>query len=947
LEASLEGVEQSAVLKKLSRNPALDLTAIRNTGEKIAQIDRNIACVGENCRELRPVVWDFNLGKEALPEGELNIIAEKTEGLYRRLNMAVLLFKKYLITQYSDSIEPVSTPLVKTEKSAARVLTIDAPYFVTGEIIRGLKKAGAEVDIFGLDNSYKNNPQAGAIFIEKLVDQLRKNRSDFLLTVNHLGFDAEGFLLKELERLEIKSAVYYVDSPLFILDEPEKLVSDLSVIFSWDDYYLGRLKAYGFRNLIYLPLGTDETVFRPRDKGQIPLEYQPEIGYAADSLNLRAAEHSGYLTAEMNSAAAAEKISAAVSVNGKAIPEILEEAAKDFKFSSAAQRRHFLAAWIMKVHQPQRLEVLQKLTPLGLKIFGDDEWKIHFPNGRPELSGRLKYYEQLPLLYAGTKIGFDSTSPQMPRGVNQRVFDIPAAGGFLLTDYREALTDIFDPEKDIAVYRTAEEAYDKAEFYLMRPELREKMALKARAKILAGHTYKHRAEFIIRKMSHPFNIDSDFLTEAKPAAGKSTAQRSGFPTDSLTEAFPETIDIPRELCRHIYTDKHLTIAPERAAWVVTDKTGAEIIDRLHSGDSIGRTAAFLADEYGYSSAEALLKVKELIELCNKQNFRESFDTARLDIDKRARNLQLFLTRRCNLNCRHCYFSAGEPMENELTTEQWKSVIRKFARLGAGSLVTLTGGEPMMRKDFWEIAQEAVDQGLKLALLSNGGLIRDAVIAGRIADMFDIVQISLDGTTAEINDAVRGKGSFDNAVRAIRLLLAEKVEVEMTMVVLPENVQDLERNLAAFVQYLGGGKLRCALAVANPKGRLKGNLNTDAVSLAGRVLTAVGAQKWMRQGKFQPGCTIFGCELATSIVVNPDGKIGNCPYLNYSGPRSALEADFARLVSEDCAWHRGAMEKSAKCKVCDLRNFQCGGCQIFGKCGEQTKARNYYRMLEEK
>jgi len=204
---------------------------------------------------------------------------------------------------------------------------------------------------------------------------------------------------------------------------------------------------------------------------------------------------------------------------------------------------------------------------------------------------------------------------------------------------------------------------------------------------------------------------------------------------------------------------------------------------------------------------------------------------------------------------------------------------------------------------------------------------------------------LDGTCAEVNDVIRGKGSFDKAVRAMKLLLAERVEVEMTTVVLPENVEDLERNLINFVENIGGGELKCSLTVANPKGRLCGELSVSAGSLAGRVLKAAGRREWLRFGSFQPGCVNFGCELSSSVVVSPDGKIGNCPYVNYSGPRTGLTEDLGVQGYEDIKWHREAIIRSEKCLNCDLRNFQCGGCKIFGECGEQIKARNYFRMLE--
>jgi radical SAM protein with 4Fe4S-binding SPASM domain len=129
--------------------------------------------------------------------------------------------------------------------------------------------------------------------------------------------------------------------------------------------------------------------------------------------------------------------------------------------------------------------------------------------------------------------------------------------------------------------------------------------------------------------------------------------------------------------------------------------------------------------------------------------------------------------------------------------------------------------------------------------------------------------------------------------------------------------------------------------------LKADYKEDEDSLVGKVLSAHKGAPWLRSGGFQSGCMVFGCELAYSIVIDPEGKIGNCPYMNYSGPRNVREGDFAKMVVEDCEWHHNAMKASKKCSNCDLRNFQCGGCKIFGNCTEQLKLRNYYRMLEEK
>lgn len=951
IEIAAQGERLSAELNRLTADVNNNYDRIRSLGTSLTRIDSSIQNVGSHNENLRPLTLYFSLGKEALPDAGLPVLAERTRKLYHRLRQGAMLFHNYLIDPGYHHKKLMQSPGLSPKKSVPKIIAIDSPYFASAEMIMGFRRAGIKVEVAGLDQEARRDPRAGEIFIHKLLSQLKTTRPDFLFTVNHLGFDAEGYLLKELESLGIESVVYYVDSPLFILDEPEKLASDAATIFCWDSYYLDKFREFGFKNVEYLPLAADETIFRSYSDSEIPGKFKHGLVYAADSLENAIAEHESHLTEPMRDNLVGQKIAGDFTKNGKVVPEILESAAREFQFDSLSQRRHFLAMWMLKFYQPKRLEMLKILSALSLTLYGDDGWKNHLSESNVDLRDPVRYYDQLPKIYSGMKAGFNSTSFQMPNGVNQRVFDIPAAGGFILTDYREALTEIFDCEKDIAVYHSPEEAFELADYYLKKPELRQKMSALAQKKVLTGHTYKQRINTILDRMIRQPNIYTEHENSASDElsvgnAEKSTAMET--PVEKrLRERFPETIDLPEDISVHSFNGRYLIIAPEKAAWVVTDKFGAEIITMLAEGSTVGDAADYVFRSNGYSPEDSVRKVMEVIESLNRQNFRTSSPIIHSDIDKRVRSLQLFLTRKCNLTCEHCYFSAGVAMQNELSTGQWKEIIGKFARLGAGSVVTLTGGEPLMRKDFFEIAGEAINQGLKVVLLSNGGLIRNRETASKIADVVDAVQISIDGTTAEVNDKIRGRGSFDGAVTAVKLLIEQKVNVEMTSVVLPENVDDLAGNLASFAASFGTGKLKCALTVANPKGRLEGKLNGKPESLVGKVLTAVGPQPWIRHGRFQPGNTVFGCELAASIVVNPDGKLGNCPYLNYSGPRSALIEDFAGSFTGDCSWHRNAMMTSEKCKSCDLRNFQCGGCQIFGECGEQTKMRSYYRMLEEK
>src|ERR1700746_17103 len=118
-----------------------------------------------------------------------------------------------------------------------------------------------------------------------------------------------------------------------------------------------------------------------------------------------------------------------------------------------------------------------------------------------------------------------------------------------------------------------------------------------------------------------------------------------------------------------------------------------------------------------------------------------------------------LTYACNLSC------SGRRDPRELTTDECKAVIDTLERMQV-FYVNIGGGEPTVRPDFWELVDYATAHHVGVKFSTNGVKL-DAAAAARLAasDYVD-VQISLDGATADVNDAVRGPGSFDTAMRAM-------------------------------------------------------------------------------------------------------------------------------------------------------------------------------------
>jgi len=149
-----------------------------------------------------------------------------------------------------------------------------------------------------------------------------------------------------------------------------------------------------------------------------------------------------------------------------------------------------------------------------------------------------------------------------------------------------------------------------------------------------------------------------------------------------------------------------------------------------------------------------------------------------------------LVRRCNLTCRHCYAtSADKDFPGELSTEEVFTVMDDLRAYGVPVLI-LSGGEPLMRPDIFEISQRAKAMGFYVGLSSNGTLIDERNIEDIAAVGYDYVGISLDGMRATHDRFRRLEGAFDAALRGIRLCRDAGIKVGMRFTLTRDNARDL-------------------------------------------------------------------------------------------------------------------------------------------------------------
>src|ERR1700742_1566277 len=173
-----------------------------------------------------------------------------------------------------------------------------------------------------------------------------------------------------------------------------------------------------------------------------------------------------------------------------------------------------------------------------------------------------------------------------------------------------------------------------------------------------------------------------------------------------------------------------------------------------------------------------------------------------------------LTYACNLSCVHCLSSSGRRDPRELSTAECKAVIDELERMQV-FYVNIGGGEPTVRPDFWELVDYATEHHVGVKFSTNGVKITPEVARRLAASDYVDVQISLDGATAEVNDHVRGPGSYATAVRAMENLYeAGFGQFKISVVVTRQNVDQLDDFKAIADRY--GAQLR--ITRLRPSGR---------------------------------------------------------------------------------------------------------------------------------
>jgi mycofactocin radical SAM maturase len=304
-----------------------------------------------------------------------------------------------------------------------------------------------------------------------------------------------------------------------------------------------------------------------------------------------------------------------------------------------------------------------------------------------------------------------------------------------------------------------------------------------------------------------------------------------------------------------------------------------------------------------------------------------------------------LTYACNLSCVHCLSSSGRRDPRELTTAECKAVIDELERMQV-FYVNIGGGEPTVRPDFWELVDYATEHHVGVKFSTNGIKITPDVARRLAGSDYVDVQISLDGATEDVNDAVRGPGSYRTALRAMENLAAAGfVGFKVSVVVTRQNAGQLDAFKAIADRF--GAQLR--LTRLRPSGRgadVWDELHPTAtqqrqlydwlLTHGEQVLTGDSFFHLAAFGDALPGLNLCGAGRVVCLI-DPVGDVYACPF--------AIHDNFLAGNIRDRGFTHVWRESEL---FADLRRPQTGGactsCSAYDSCRGGCMAAKFFTGL---
>ena len=398
---------------------------------------------------------------------------------------------------------------------------------------------------------------------------------------------------------------------------------------------------------------------------------------------------------------------------------------------------------------------------------------------------------------------------------------------------------------------------------------------------------------------------------------------------------PTLLTLPSAVQRFVRKDKIVFINPIIPSWLVTNKNG-EFLISLCDGSTCVED---IVDAFSESQGEGYRKkVEEFFRQAIASRIFEKPAKGAVPIKEERQQLslvQLSISEVCNLNCKYCYATDRREHYKQMSLDDYKSVVDDIVSHFGNVSFTITGGEPLMNSECFQIASYIKSKGCIADLLTNATMLDESNIQ-EVKDNFARVTVSLDGSTKELHETFRGPNTYDRTQHAISLLRDYQVPCMLSMTVNKLNISDVE-NMAR--KYKGSLNYAPLFPAGNAnKGKEDISITgkqyyqalkqADGINPLGYCESTLDEALLCRRCK----CAIGGAELSISA----SGDVYPCQLLHY--PEFLIGNIHESKVSEMVS-NSPIIEKCAKMTVDNFRG--CSTCAIKYICGGACRARAFH------
>ena len=393
------------------------------------------------------------------------------------------------------------------------------------------------------------------------------------------------------------------------------------------------------------------------------------------------------------------------------------------------------------------------------------------------------------------------------------------------------------------------------------------------------------------------------------------------------------LKLPVEVVRIKKGAKVLFLNPRAPDWVVVSQNSAAILQLCNGKRTVKDISEALSTFWRKNSEEEIIKFFEDI-TSNTTFFSPPNTKTPTYQPSKLRIVQLSLVDECNLKCIYCYATERAKSISRLKREDHFKLIADINEISKKVSIVLTGGEPLLSPYTLDLAEYAKKLGNQVHLLTNGTLITEQN-AKRISDTFNLIKISIDGSTPAIHDYHRGKGTFSKTLRGFELLKKYDAPVQIAMTVTKKNIRDIDAMTKNFGSRLTFAPLFVAGRAKTNKGlSITGKEYYEALSSVNGVkpLSYLCSSLAVSKQKRIMKCAIGDGE----ISISENGDVYPCQLLHLP----QFKAGNIRNQPLKTIYETSEVLKSCR-KLTVLEIPGCKNCEIRFICGGACRARAFY------